>query len=367
MKKFIAAIMMIALVVVMAVSVSAEDLTEGIYTYVVNEDGQTVTITKISVTETMELNIPSTIAGKTVTAIGEKALRWGSTNTLVTKLTIPDTVVTIGASAFDNNRGIKELVIPESVTTIGAQAFIKFHALENLTIGSKVTSIGSAAFGRTKNLKTITITGGNNEYFKVENGCLVDVKNKGLLTAVNNETITTPAGVEYIDEYAFYDKAGIKTVVISDGVKLLKTTSFQSAAAMDTVIIPKSVETIENAVFVNGKMGTGNVYYEGTEDEYKAINWVVNPDTNTTQNNDVLVRATVHYNSCMNNPNGWTHSEGETCTYCTPAGGNQGGNNTGNEGGNKAPQTGSAVTLLAVVAVVALAATSVVIKRRIED
>ena len=31
--------------------------------------------------------------------------------------------------------------------------------------------------------------------------------------------------------------------------------------------------------------------------------------------------------------------------------GNQGGNNTGNEGGNKAPQTGSAVTLLAVVAV----------------
>ena len=111
-----------------------------------------------------------------------------------------------------------------------------------------------------------------------------------------------------------------------------------------------------------GDYELGNIYYEGTEEEYGKI-------TKGASNNAISgANAPIHYNSCINNPNGWTHSEGATCTYCNPPAppaGDQGGTQTPTT--PNAPQTGSTVTVLAVVAVVALAATSVVIKRRIED
>ena len=438
MKKIIAAMMIIALVVVMAVSVSAADLTEGIYTYKVNDDGQTVTITKIKVEAAIDLEIPSTLGGKKVTAIGDKALNWGSANTNVKKLTLPETLETIGKFAFGNNRAVKELVIPNSVTMIDEDAFAKFEGLESLTIGTGVKTVGERAFSRTKSLKTITVAAGNTA-LKVENNCLIDIANAKVLTAKAEATIAIPEGVKVIGDHAFYNSVvtnvtfpaslekigvqafygakpvsvvltsvkeigaqafyankslttlelgnaletidyeafrgctGIAKIVLPQGFKTMGYNAFYGTTGLRTLVIPKSVEEIGYGAFVNGGLKSANdshVYYEGTRAEYEAINWTLNPSAGTTQNNDAISedasRATKHYESCMNNPNGWTHSEGATCTYCNPPAGGQ----TPPAGGTtpNAPQTGSSVTVLAVVAVVALAATAVVIsKRRIED
>ncbi len=288
----------------------AEGLTEDIYTYAVNDDGETVTITTIEKpTVETELIIPDTLGGKTVTDIGEKALNWGSTNKLVTKLVIPNTVKTIGAQAFDNNRNIKELVIPESVTTIGAQAFFRFDALENLTIGSNVITVGEAAFGRTPNLKIITITGGNNENFKVENDCLVDVKNKTVLTGLNVETIVTPKGVETIDAYAFYGKTALKTVVLSDGIKLVKNNAFNAASNLATAAIAKTLTNVDSTAFPNTKLT--KVFYEGSETDKAGL-------TIHATANAKLTGAAWTYGACINNTTDWTHNVDSTgkCTFC---------------------------------------------------
>ena len=59
-------------------------------------------------------------------------------------MTIPNSVTTIGISAFWGN-DLTSVTIPNSVTSIGLDAF-STNALTSVTIGSAVTSIGNGAF-----------------------------------------------------------------------------------------------------------------------------------------------------------------------------------------------------------------------------
>ncbi len=56
------------------------------------------------------------------------------------------TVTTIGEYAFDGH-DLTSVTIPDSVTSIGESAFGACFSLTSVTIGNGVTSIGEAAFG----------------------------------------------------------------------------------------------------------------------------------------------------------------------------------------------------------------------------
>lgn len=58
---------------------------------------------------------------------------------------IPNTVVSIGASAFQET-GLESVIIPDSVTSIGNFAFVSCGNLTAVHIGSGVTDIGLQAF-----------------------------------------------------------------------------------------------------------------------------------------------------------------------------------------------------------------------------
>ena len=72
-------------------------------------------------------------------------------------LTIPESVTTIGSSAF-SYLGVKELFIPKTVSSIASSAFSS-AAMEKVTFedGIAITSLGGSAFNSCKNLKEITI------------------------------------------------------------------------------------------------------------------------------------------------------------------------------------------------------------------
>ena len=59
---------------------------------------------------------------------------------------IPNTVTTIGWSAFCGCSGLTSITIPNSVTFIGDYSFTSCIGLTSVTIGSAVDSIGNAAF-----------------------------------------------------------------------------------------------------------------------------------------------------------------------------------------------------------------------------
>jgi len=97
------------------------------------------TITGYSGTE-KALVIPSQIQGQAVTAIGDNAFRVpvvdGFEDAGLTSVVIPNSVTTIGDSAFYNNN-LTSVTIPDSVTTIGNYAFYN-NPMTSITIGANV-------------------------------------------------------------------------------------------------------------------------------------------------------------------------------------------------------------------------------------
>src|SRR5437667_10399396 len=88
-----------------------------------------------------DIVIASTYNGYPVTSIGQGAFQ----NCSLTSVTIPNSVTSIGYSAFWYCTSLTSVTIPNSVTSIGNVAFDVCTSLTNVTIPNSVTSIGSDA------------------------------------------------------------------------------------------------------------------------------------------------------------------------------------------------------------------------------
>ncbi len=100
------------------------------------------------------LGCKTSVIPNSVESIGESAFD-GCTG--LTSITIPNSVTSIGWNAFDGCTGLKEITIPDSVESIGSYAFQNCTSLREITIPDSVTSIGSYAFEGCTGLQTVTI------------------------------------------------------------------------------------------------------------------------------------------------------------------------------------------------------------------
>ena len=103
----------------------------------------TYTLTDCDTSITGHLVIPSAYQGSPVTIIGSSAFQ----DSGLTSITIPDSVTSIGSTAFQDCSGLTSITIPDGVTSIGNYAFIGCTSLTSVTIPSSVISIGYNAFG----------------------------------------------------------------------------------------------------------------------------------------------------------------------------------------------------------------------------
>ena len=85
-----------------------------------------------------------------VTSIGNTAFRGCSS---LTNISIPDSVTTIGGGAFKGCSSLTSISIPNSVTSIGDSAFENCSSLTSIIIPDSVTSIGEDVFTECENLQ----------------------------------------------------------------------------------------------------------------------------------------------------------------------------------------------------------------------
>ncbi|HBK31562.1 MAG TPA: hypothetical protein DDZ78_08075, partial [Porphyromonadaceae bacterium] len=70
---------------------------------------------------------------------------------------LPNSVISIGQSAFEGCTGLTSITLPNSVTTIGYRAFRSCTGLTSISIGSGIKEIGGSAFENCNNIKEIHI------------------------------------------------------------------------------------------------------------------------------------------------------------------------------------------------------------------
>ena len=154
--------------------------------------------------------------GNSVTSIGEYAFYNCAS---LTSVTIPNSVTSIGSSAFRNCSSLTSVTIPNSVTSIGSHAFGYCRSLTSVTIPNSVTSIGWSAFYYCSGLTRVTI---GNSVTSISNYAFINCTS---LTSVYCKPTTPPTGGSSMFDS---NASSRKIYVPTESVEAYKSASYWS-------------------------------------------------------------------------------------------------------------------------------------------
>ena len=268
------------------------------------------TITAYNNNSVSEITIPNKLGGYLVTAIGDSVFK--NFNNLTT-VTIPNSVITIGAECFENTpwynnqtdglvyagrtaykfkgsmssntvialkdntvsvspyafqncANLKQVVFNDGIEVIGDYAFDNCTILEEASLPDSVTTIGACAFKGDVSLwdlkfsANLTTIG---DYAFQDCTALFNVTvPKGVTSAhyafygcENIETMVFEEGTKAIPEYIAYNCRYLTDISIPDGVTAIGKEAFSSCANLAEITLPKSLTTVDGYTSWNTAYG----------------------------------------------------------------------------------------------------------------
>ncbi len=194
-------------------------------------------------------------------ALGTSAFQ-GST--MLSSVTLPNTLTTIGANAFYGCSKLESITIPASVTTIGTNAF-KVTESTTTVILKKVYYDGDIAgwckLTGLKNLlkdgREIYIKSGKRYTLLTDFVTITANQLKGVTVLVDSIfagfekliSVELPAGLVSIGNKAFHDCTALTKVIIPEGVTTIGTEAFYHCNKLTEIELPNSVTTIGTGAF----------------------------------------------------------------------------------------------------------------------
>ena len=208
---------------------SVQKLTFGDFEYIYNETLGGIEITKYIGNDEI-VSVPAEIDGEKVLKIGDYSFL---NHEDLKNITIPDGV-TVGKNAFYGCSVLTSVTLPDSVTSIGESAFFRCHKLTDIEIPKNVTYIGKNAFYFCYSIKSLVI----------------------------------PEGVTVIETGVFNNCQQLTSITLPNGVTRIGADAFSECYDLTSLEIPDSVTEIGYSAFT---YGPETITYKGktyTEDNY---------------------------------------------------------------------------------------------------
>lgn len=145
--------------------------------------------------------------------------------------------------------------IPDAVTTIASGAFCG-SKLVTINIPDSVQSIGYSAFMNCSQLASIHLPDG-----------LTEIPDSMLSGCISLTEIEIPSSVTRI---GFLSMSGLRLtkLVLPEGVQIVSSYAFEGCPQLTDLVLPRSLTTVHHGAFGNAVQ---NVYYAGSEDEWNGI------------------------------------------------------------------------------------------------
>ena len=183
--------------------------------------------------------------------------------TSLKEVEIPDTVVTINNSAFENCTSLKKVTFPDSLGKIGSSAFCNCSSLKKVTLNQTLKTLETKAFANCSSLESIVVPDSLEMISSgVFSGCtsLKSAKLPDGLSAVPTSTFANctsltefkiPANAVGIGNYAFQNCTALKTIIWGDQMEEITKYAFENCSSLESVTIPYGVTTLGEGVFSN--------------------------------------------------------------------------------------------------------------------
>lgn len=171
-------------------------------------------------------------------------------------ITLPDTLKTIGESAFYDCDGLESITIPASVTAIKSEAFSECDNISSFVIPDGVSAIEKGVFENCTGLLSVTIPDGITEIREYAfNGCynlgtvelpsaLVTIGKSAFSGCSEFDSITLPDGVKTISSYAFSSCTGISSIDFGSSLNNIGESAFWGCTNLTEIVIPETVTVI---------------------------------------------------------------------------------------------------------------------------
>ena len=243
----------------------------------------------------------NTVIPNSVTSIGSSAFDLCYN---MTSITIPNSVTSIGNGAFNGCSGLTSINFPASVTSIDDNAFIYCSGLTSITMPNSVTSIGNSAFYGCVNLTSVT----------------VDINTPLAITSNTfsnraNATLYVPAGSKAAYEAANYwknfkeiNEIG-KDMSSSDiTINPISTVTYNGSAQTPTVTVMDRTTTLVSGTDytvaysnnINAGTATVTITGQGNYTGTKSANFTINPKN--ASNLTINAISAVTYNGSAQTP-----------------------------------------------------------------
>lgn len=188
--------------------------------------------------------------------------------TVLTGVTIPDGVNSIGYSTFCGCTGLTSIAIPERVTAIGDEAFKNCTGITDVVVSDSVTEIGYRAFEGCSSLTSITLPfvgatkdGSKNTHFGYIFGAFHYGGNPTCVPSGLQTLIIT--GGTSIADCAFYYCTGLTSIEMPNSMTSIGSRAFQSCSSITSIQFQGTASQWDAATkgnYWNEKTGAYTVY-----------------------------------------------------------------------------------------------------------